>query len=323
MLRRVSTCISSVLGVVALCTAIGPAAADYPTTTMKIIVPFPPGGSTDLTARLLATHLNERFKQTVVIENRPGGDGMIGPTLAARAKPDGHTLLLGAPTLVTARATMKALSIQPLVELEGVSQLVESPNVIAINAKLPANDLRGFIAYTKANPGKIFYGTYSPTARLTYALLRMKTGIDLTQVAFKGEALTLAAVAANEVQAAFATTITVVPRVKEGTVQALAVTADKRVPSLPEVPTAAEAGVSDFIVTVWFGILAPRGTPQAIKTKLAEEIAVFAKRPDSIERLRVVGFEMKTSTPDQFSAFLAASEKRWLDVAAAAGIEPQ
>lgn len=326
MLSPNALCLPACAGLAAIAGAIAPLAAeaaDYPTASIKVIVPFPPGGSSDLTARLLAMHLGERFKQTVVIENRPGGEGMIGPTLAARAKPDGYTLLLGAPTLVTARATMKSLAIQPIGDLEGVSQLIESPNVVVINARLPATDLRGFIDYTKANPGKTFYGTYSPTGQLTYHLLRMRTGIDLTQVAFKGEALTVSAIVANEVQAGFVTTVTAVPRVKEGTVKALAVTANRRLPSLPDAPSAEEAGVPGFHVATWFGILAPRGTPLQIKTKLADEIAVFAKRPDTIEKLRVVGFEPKASTPDEFDRFLAASEKQWLGVAKAAGITPQ
>lgn len=315
--------LSGLTGLLACSLAVAPAAAAYPETTIKIIVPFPPGGSSDLTARLLANHLSERFKRTVIIENRPGGDGMLAPTLVARAKPDGYTLLLGAPTLATARATMKSLPIQPTVDLEGVSLLVESPYVVAINASLPATDLQSFIAYTKANPGKLFYGSWSTSGQLIYGLLKLRSGADLTHVAFKGEAVTVAALAGNEVQAVFATAVNVIPRQKDGVVRVLAVTADLRLSTLPEVPTAAEAGVKGFTPSVWFGILAPKGTQMDIKTKLSEEIAVFVKRPDTIERLRVVGFEPKASMPDEFTKFLESSEKQWLDVAAALGITPQ
>ena len=301
-----------------------PAMADsYPSTTIKLIVPFPPGGSADLVGRLLANHLSEKLKQPVVVDNRAGADGMMGPTIASHARPDGYTLLLGAPTLATARATMKALPINPMRDLDAVSQVVESPYVVAINASLPVSDLKSFVEYTKANPGKLHYGAWSTGGKLIYGLLKMRTGIELTHVAYKGEAVTVSALAANEVQASFATAVSVKPKIAQGTVRALVVTSDKRIASLPDVPTSAEANVQDFTPTVWFGLFAPAGTPAAIKAKLAGEVAEFARRQDAIDRLHVVGFETKSSTPEEFTKFLVAAEKQWLDVAVAAGITPQ
>lgn len=298
-------------------------AAEYPSTIIKMIVPFPPGGSADLVARTYTRHLSERLKQTIVIENRPGGDGMIGPTAVARSRADGYTLLLGAPTLATARATMKNLPIDPTKDLDAVSQVVESPYVVTVNASLPVKDLKSFVDYSKANVGKLNYGSWSTGGQLMYGFFRQLTGADLTHVGYKGEAITVNAVAANEVQAAFATSVNVVAGVAAGTLRALAVTGSSRISSLPDTPTTAEAGVKEFVATVWFGVFAPAGTPNNIKTKLSAEIVQIAKLDDVIDRLKAVGFTPKTSTPDDFTKFVSSEEKRWLEIAATVGITPQ
>ncbi len=298
-------------------------AAEYPASSIRLIVPFPPGGSSDLTARVFMTHLSERLKQTIVIENRPGGDGMLGPTAVARSRPDGYTLLLGAPTLATVRATMKTLPIDPIKDLDAVSQLVESPYVVAVNASLPVTDLKSFVAYTKANPGKLNYGSWSTGGQLTYGFFKQLTGADLTHVGYKGEAITMAAVGANEVQAAFGTSVNVIAGIKSGTMRALAVTGNKRLSSLPEVPTTEEAGVRGFVATIWFGVFAPAGTPEDIKTMLSTELLKIAKLDDVISRLGVAGLITKASTPTEFAKFVSAEEKQWLDIARLVGITPQ
>lgn len=248
---------------------------------------------------------------------------MIAPTAVARSRADGYTLLLGAPTLATVRATMKNLPIDPMKDLDAVSQLVESPYVVTVNASLPVKDLKSFVDYSKANAGKLNYGSWSTGGQLMYGFFRQLTGADLSHVGYKGEAITVNAVAANEVQAAFATSVNVVAGVAAGTLRALAVTGSNRISSLPDTPTTAEAGVKEFVATVWFGVFAPAGTPNNIKTKLSAEIVQIAKLDDVIDRLKTVGFTPKTSTPDDFTKFVSSEEKRWLEIAATVGITPQ
>lgn len=303
--------------------SISSTAAEYPSATIKMIVPFPPGGSSDLVARTYTRHLSKRLKQTIVIENRAGGDGMIAPTAVARSRADGYTFLLGAPTLATVRATMKNPPINPMKDLDAVSQLVESPYVVTVNASLPVKDLKSFVEYTKANAGKLNYGSWSTGGKLMYGFFRQLTGADLSHVGYKGEAITISAVAANEVQAAFATSVNVVPGVKAGTLRALAVTSGSRISSLPDTPTTAEAGVGEFVATVWFGVFAPAGTPNDIKSKISAEIAQIAKLDDVIGSLKIVGFAPKTSTPEDFTNFVSSEEKRWLGIAAMVGVTPQ
>lgn len=298
-------------------------AQQFPSGTVRIVVPFPPGGSTDLVARIYATQLGDRWKQTVVVENRPGGDGMLAPTAVARSRPDGYTLLMGAPTLATVQLTMKDPPIDPAKQLDPVTQLVETPYVIAINAQLPAGDLKSFIAHARANAGKLNYGTWSTGGQLTYGFFKQLTGVDFVRVGYKGEAITMTALGSNEVQVAFGTSISLAPPLQAGTVRALAVSSAGRLPTLPDIPTTAEAGLKEFNESVWFGLFAPAGTPRVVKIAIADEIAKIAVLSDVISRLRVAGFEAKTSSPDEFSEFFLRTKNKWIEVAKALDLKPQ
>ncbi len=298
-------------------------AADYPAGPIKLINPFPPGGATDLAGRLLATHLTNEWKQTVVVESRAGGNGMIGPTAVARSKPDGYTLLIASPSLATAAATVKDMPIDPVKELDGVSQLVETDFIIAINPSLPAKTLREFIALAKASPGKLNYGSYAAGARLSTEYFKSLAGIDLTHVGYKGEALTIQALAANEVQLVIATSVTLKEPAAKNAVRALAVSGPRRSASMPDIPTSAEAGLPAFNQMVWFGVFAPAGTPAEIKNKLSAEIANFLKQRDVIDRLHSMGLEPKGSKPDELSAFLQNEIRIAVETGKKAGIEPQ
>lgn len=318
------SCAAVVLGsIIAGSTSLSAFSSDYPSATVRVVIPFPPGGSSDLVARTYTTVLSERWKKTIVIENRPGGNAMLAPTAVARSKPDGHTLLLGAPTLATARATMRDLPIDPIKDLDAVTQLVETPYIVAVNASLPVSDLKSFVELTKKEPGKFYYGAWGTTGELIYGLLKERTGAELTHVGYKGEAITVNAVSANEIQAVFATSVNVIPAIQKGTIRALAITGDQRLSNLPDVPTAAEAGVADFKATVWFGIFAPAGTPESIKRKLASEISEISKIADVQTRLASVGMVAKVSDPDEFSRFLMREEQQWMKVAKTIGIVPR
>lgn len=285
-------------------------AQEYPTKNVTLVIPFPPGGSTDLVGRLLAKHLGDAWKRTVVVENRPGGNGMLGPTAVAKARPDGYTLLLAAPSVATAKATMKVMPIDPMKDLAPVSQLIEVPYVISVNAQVPVKSLKELIGLAKASPGKLNYGWFAVGSRLTSEFFANAAGVKLTAVGYRGEALMMAALAAGEVQVGLATPVNVLEFQAKGQIRALAVTGDKRMEKLKDVPTTAEAGVAEFNTRVWFGLFAPGRTPLDIRKKIAAEVANYAKNPEVIARLGAAGFEAKASSPEELGSLLARETER-------------
>jgi len=257
------------------------------------------------------------------VENRPGGNGMLGPTYVARSKPDGYTLLLSAPSIATAVTSMKDMPINPEKDLDGVSQLIHTEYVIAVNSKLPVKTLRELIDYAKANKGKLNYGYFAVGSRLTSEYFNTLAGIEISSVGYKGEALMVAAAAAGEVEVAIATTVTLREPAARGEVRVLAVSGDTRSKVFPDVPTAGEAGLKGFDVSVWFGLLAPAGTPAAIKNRISAEVAEFTKLPDVIAKMESFGLTPRASTPEAMSRLLTEDIKRAVAVAKKAGIEPQ
>ncbi len=298
-------------------------AQDYPTAAVRIVVPFPPGGSTDIVGRLLASHLGDAWKQTVVVENRPGGNGMLGPTFVARSKPDGYTFLLAAPSIATAVTSMKDMPINPEKDLEGVSQLISTDYAMAVNAKQPMKTLKEVIDFAKANPGKLNYGYFAVGSRLTTEYFSTLAGIKMNPVGYKGENPMVTALASGEVEVGLSTIAAMREFANRGEVRILAITGEKRSPVFPDVPTAAEAGLPAFDSSVWFGIFAPAGTPAAIKNKVSQEIARFTQKPDVIAKMESFGLTPKASTPEQMSRHLSTDIKRAVETAKLAGIEPQ
>ena len=298
-------------------------AQDYPSGQVRIIVPLPTGGSSDLVARLLATHLGSQWKQTVIVENRVGANGLIGMTAVARAKPDGQTLLFGVPSVTTVRALIKDANVDPVKDLEGVSQVIETVYIVAINGKLPAKNAREFIAHVKANPGKLNYGTYAAGNRLVAELFNQRSGLAMEHVAYKGEQPAMAALAAGEVHMVVGTAVTMKEKAATGEIRLIAVSGPNRVASLGDVPTAQEQGITGFDPVLWFGVHAPAGTPAAVKAQIAAEIAKFVALPDMIGRLDSFGFTPKSSAPGDFQRFLEKDAHTWVDVAKSAGIDPQ
>ncbi len=299
------------------------AAADYPSAQVKIIVPFPPGGSSDLVGRLLASHLSTAWKQSVIVDNRPGGNGMLGPTAAAKSPPDGYTLLLAPPSIATVQATMKAPPIDPLKDLAPISQLVETPLVVLVHGKLPINSLGELIAYAKANPGKLNSGSYAMGSRLNSGRLNAAAGIDMPNVNYRGEALMIAAVASGELDVGVAAPVGINEFVAQGQLKVLAVTYDKRLPAFSNVPTTREAGLPGFDATAWFGLFSAAGTPIEIRRFISAEVAIWATQEQVISKLAVAGFDPKASTPEQMGDFLARETRFTIETAAAIGIEKQ
>jgi len=298
-------------------------ALDYPTRPVRVIVPLPPGGATSTVARIFADHFSVVWKQPIVVENRPGGNTVIGTAAVAHSAPDGYTLMLAAPSLSTFKALFKQPSVDVEKDLAPISQLASFPFVLAVNVELPVNSLSELIAHAKKNPGKLNYGAFAAGQMLPSELFKKVAGIDLFRVPYQGEALALTALARGDVQVLLTTPVTAQAMIDADRVRALAVTTSERSPTMPEVPTMAEAGLPEFDSSNWFGLVAPANTPLEIRRKIADEIAVFVKRPDVIGRDATLGLTPRSTTPEEFARLVSSEIKRWSEVAQFAAIEPQ
>jgi tripartite-type tricarboxylate transporter receptor subunit TctC len=286
------------------------AAQEYPSRNVTLVIPFPPGGSTDLVGRLLAQSLSEAWKHSVVVENRPGGNGMLGPTYVAKSKPDGHTLLFAAPSIANAKATMKSPPIDPIKDLSPVSQLTEVPYIISVNSKLPVSNLNELIALAKKDPGKLNAGWFAVGSRMTSEFFSDVAGITMTSIGYRGEALMLAALGTGEVQVGISTPVNVSELLSRGEIKALAVTSAERMEAFPDVPTTREAGLPEFAPLVWFGLFAPAGTPDEIRQYISAQVAKFAVDPKISAKLKAAGFTAKSSTPEELGRHLAQETDR-------------
>ncbi len=298
-------------------------AADYPTGPVRIVVPFPPGGSSDLVARLVGAHLSAMWKQPVLVENRPGGNGMLAPTAVSKAAPDGYTLLLAPPSIASVFATMNVPPIDPQKDLSPISQLVESPLVVLVHGKTPFRTLRELVDHAKANPGKLNSGSYAMGSRLNSGRLNVAGNIELRDVGYRGEALMIAAVAAGEIEVGVASPVGLAEFLSKGQLRILAVSSAQRIPGFPDVPTAREAGLPAFDPTAWFGLFAPANTPLEIRRFVATGVAEWAKTKEAADKLETVGFVPKASTPEQMAAFLANETKSANEIAKLIGIQKQ
>lgn len=299
-------------------------AADYPSGPIRIIIALPPGGSADTIGRYFAEHLNQRLKQTVIVENRPGADALIGPTYVARSKPDGLTLLFTTPSLPTFRALFKNPAIDPEKDLVAIGQVVESPYFIAVPASSPVKTLPELLAQVRANPGKFNAGVFAAGNRLTVESFKRGYGLDMVTVSYKGEMPMAVALMAGEVSLGIATAVTTVAPAKEGKLRILAVTGQKRAPTLPDAPTVAESGATGFQPgSIWFGLLAPVATPKDIVKTLSDEIFAFTSRPELPARLEPFGFVPSPTSTADFTALVAREARNAIESAKAAGIEPQ
>jgi tripartite-type tricarboxylate transporter receptor subunit TctC len=296
----------------------------WPSRAIKLIVPFPPGGAADATARIYADKLSEALKQPVVIENKAGAGTAIAAEATAKADPDGYTLSLAPAGQLTILPHINtSIAYDPFKSFAPVSLLASVPYVVAASPNLPITSLKQLIAAAKSEPGKLTYSSCGPgtLCHLSGELFKSLTGTDLLHVPFKGSAPAINALLGNHVNLAFDTLTVLAPQIKEGKVKGLVVTSRERSPQLPDVPTAAEAGLSDFVVDSWFGLVAPAGTPPAIIQRLNAEVIRIGNLPDVRERLGVQGLTVTTSTPEAFSQTIHADHARWGKVVESAGIQ--
>lgn len=301
--------------------ALPAAAQNYPTRPVRLIVGFAPGGGVDINARLLAPKLSEYLGQQVVVENVPGAGTNIANERVAKAAPDGYTLLINTAALAINMSLYRNLPFDALRDFAPVSVFSESPNVLVVNAKLPAQNVKELIAMARSAPGKLNYSSagVGTTQHLAAELLKLRTGIFVVHIPYKGTAPSLTALIAGEVDLSFANIPSIQAHVKSGRLRALATAASKRDSQLPEVPTMKEAGVEGVEVVVWYGVLAPAGTPRDIVQTLAGGIARATRDSELRKRMLEQGAEPVGSTPEEFSKLLREEVARWAEVVKVSG----
>lgn len=296
---------------------------NYPSKPIHLILPFPPGGGTDILGRIVAERLTTQLGQPVVIENRGGAGGNVGAEAAAHSAPDGYTLVLVAPSLAISPSLYAKLNYDPVKDFAPVSLVGSVPNVMVINPGVPARNLAEFIALAKSKPGGMNFGSGGPgtSNHLAGELFNLEAGVKLVHVPYKGVNLAMNDVVAGQVQLVVIGVPAALPFIKAGRLRALAVIAPRRLAALPDVPTAAEAGLPNYEVTTWYGVLAPAGTPKPIIARLNAEIVRVMHAPDLQERFAATGTEPKTSTPEEFADFIQQEMAKWGKVVRAAGLK--
>ena len=301
-------------------------AQQYPSKPIVLVVPFAPGGTSELISRLVAQKLTERLGQQVVVENRPGAAGNIAMEQVARAAPDGYTLILGhIGTLAVNPAMFPKLPYDAIKDFAPVSLIAAVPNIVTVNPAVPAKTLKEFLDLARAKPGSINYGSAGngSAGHLAMEYLKRIAKTDMVHVPYKGTGPMLTDLLAGQTQATFTGSSPLIPHIKSGKLRALAVGSAVRIPSLPEIPTIAESGFAGFETSQWYGIIAPAKTPPAIIQKLSVEIAQVMKQPDVIARLSGDGTVMIGSTPNEFAAYISKEMKRWGEVVHAANIKAE
>ncbi len=319
--RAIHIAILSIAAAASHGTAVAQAA--YPTKPIRIIVPFPPGGSVDPAARMLAPKLAETFGQQVVVDNRPGANGAIGTELLAKAPPDGHTMvLLGGGTHVINALLVKNLPYDSVKDFAPVATVQRSDYVLVVHPSLPVNNLKALIALAKAKPGQLTYAS-AGNANMNHIaaeLFNMLTGVKTLHVPYKGGGQALTDLMGGQVHMHFAVVVSALPHIRSARLKPLAVGGDKRSAALPEVPTFTEAGLPGFRLQPWQGIFVPARTPQPIIDRLASEISRIVMLPEITARITGWGSEPLVSTPEQFAALMASDFKRFGEVIKAANI---
>lgn len=303
----------------------GPVSAQqtYPTKSIRFIVPYPPGGSTDPMARLAANKLAERWGQSVVVDNRPGGSTIIGTEAVAKAAPDGYTILLASSAFVTGPSMFSRLPYNTLKDFAGVATIAKSRFVLVVGLGVPANTLQEFIVLAKSRPGKLNFASSGVGANthLSAEMFSSLTGTKMNHIPYKGSGVLVTDLISGRVELSFQVPITVMTYITTGRLKAIAISGDGRAPALPEVPTFGEAGLQGFNPSGWFGIVAPAASPKFAINKLSTEVAAILALPDSRDYLIKQGSEAFVSTPEQVNALIRSDVARYAKIIKDANIK--
>jgi tripartite-type tricarboxylate transporter receptor subunit TctC len=315
----------TLIGIALLCSVTGALAEQYPSRPVRIIVPQSPGASTDITARLVAQGLSEAFKQSVIVDNRPGSSGIAGTELVARAAPDGYTLMVVASSFSINPALGRKLPYDSIRDFTTVTQLSKFPNMLAAHPSAPVKTLQDVIALARAKPGQITYASagVATGTHMTAELLRYMTKIDLLHVPYKGGGPAMTAAMGGQTQLLVATSVGLLPHVRAGKLKAIAVTSVKRSAAAPDIPTFAESGVPGYEHEPWNGMFGPAGMRKAVLARVNAEVARVLHAPEAKKVLEGDGADIVGSTPEQFGIVLKAEIAKWTKVAKAAGIKAE
>ena len=320
--RLARTCLALVAALPMALAATHAVAADFPDRPVSIVVPFPAGGTPDILARVLGEAVGKRLGQPVVVDNRAGAGGNIGAQAVMRAKPDGHTLLMCAFGCSVAPLIYKPAPYDIKKDFAPVAMLATVPSVLVVNPKVPAKSLGELLTYARANPGKLNSASsgVGTSAHLATELLRAQVGVDLTHVPYKGAGQVASDLLGGQVDMYFDNLPASLPSIKAGKLRALAVASEKRSPSIPDVPTFAEAGVKNFIITPWFGLLAPAGTPEAALQRLNLAFNEALKDPAVAQRMVELGVLTAPDSRAALSEFIASESSKWKTIIETRGI---
>lgn len=316
---QVRESIGCALAIAALTTSlVSPSAAaqsTYPSRPIRLIVPFAPGGTTEVLARIIAQRMGENLGQQLVVDNRPGAAGSLGTSLAAKSAPDGYTLLLTSLSPIVINVNMYAGKppYDSEKDLTPISSIIKVPSVIAVHPSLPLRTLKDLMSFAKANPGKLSYGSSGAGGvnHLITELFRVAAGIELLHVPYKGAGPAVVALLAKEVDTVVSSPVAIMPQVRSGQIRAIAVSSARRSPAMPEVPTIAEAGVPGFEATAWYGLLGPGGMPRAIVEQVRGALIKAMNATVVAERLLAEGAAPESSTAEEFARMIRADIKQW------------
>lgn len=312
------------LGALAAAALCGSAVAQqWPAKPITMVVPFPPGGPTDMVARVLAQQVGQQLGQTVIIDNRPGANGNIGNAMVAKAQPDGYTVLYNTSSIALSPSLYKKLSYDVNKDLQPVALTAVVPLGLVVNAKVPANTVQEFVKYAKDNPGKLSYGSAGNgnVTHLAAFQVVQHFKLEASHVPYKGSAPADVDLVAGQIDFMTDTINSVAPFIKDGKLKLLAVSTSKRIPNFPDAPTLAESGMTGFEAGAWQGVMLPAKTPEAIVQRLNVELMKALKDPGVLEKLRIQGTEPLGSTPKEYGDYINSEIKRWAGVVKSTGVQ--
>jgi tripartite-type tricarboxylate transporter receptor subunit TctC len=307
------------------CAALPVCAQNYPTKTVRIVSPFPPGGSVDLVGRILADKLTQNLGKQFIVDNRSGASGIIGTEMVAKSAPDGYTLLINTLPLVTNQFLMARVAYDPVRDFEPISMVTSSPSLVTVHPSVPAHSIKELIALARSRPGQLNYSAagVGTNPHIAGELFNLLAGVNIVAVQFKGGGPADVAAISGEVAGTFGNISQAIGHVKSGRLRALAVTSTTRSPALPDLPTVAEAGVPGYEFLTWHGVLAPKGTPKPIVNLLGEQLQKILRAPGEAKFWQGRGLDVIASSPDEFAVRLAAEQKKWGEVIRKRGIKAE
>jgi tripartite-type tricarboxylate transporter receptor subunit TctC len=302
------------------------AQAPYPSKPIRMVAPFPPGGTTDVLSRIVAQKLGDTLGRQVVVDNRPGAGGNLGHEVAAKTAPDGYTLLMSSNAALVANPHLyKRLGFDPINDFAPISLVAKAGQVLAVHPSVPVSNVKELIALAKSRPGKLNFGSggRGTPAHVAGEIFKSVAGINIVHVPYKGGILAVMDVVAGQIEMVFADMAPAVPQIKDGKLKALAVTSDQRSLALPNVPTMVEAGITGSSPKTWWAVLAPKGTPAAIVSRINADLAQIVKQPDVQEKYAALGMVPAHSTPEQVTDLIRTEGPPMGKVLRAAGVEPE